>query len=344
MNETEITPRQRKILDILGTRDEAIRTELAAALSTSYPVSKPTLSRDLKHLLASGQIKSTGIGRSTSYLLPATHPLLKPVNLSAYFDLEPDQRTAAKKQFNQQIFSQLPDLFTAPEITELERIYKPFPKNPNFRELERFVIELSWKSSKIEGNTYTLLETEGLIKDAKKASGKSAYEATMILNHKSAFEAILKNPNSFLRLDSSIVLQLHNTLIANLDISTGIRTHPVGISGTVYLPPDNQWLLTEYFSQTLDYLNQVRFPLEIALISSAMIAYLQPFADGNKRTARILTNAILIAHGYYPLSYRSIDENEYKQALILFFETNNLYHLKRLIVDQYRFALSTYFL
>ena len=77
---------------------------------------------------------------------------------------------------------------------------------------------------------------------------------------------------------------------------------------------------------------------------STLLAYIQPFADGNKRTSRMLANAILLAHDCFPLSYRSIDENEYKQAMIVFYETNNIYHIKRLFLDQYRFALKTYFL
>jgi Fic family protein len=342
MNETKNTPRLQKILAILGTKEYASRENLATVLSTVYPVSKPTLARDLKYLLTSGQIQTRGAGRSTSYFIPSTHPLLKQVNLSSYFELDPDQRPNTQKQFNSEIFTQLSNLFTPEESKDLESIYRPIPKNPNIRELERFVIELSWKSSKIEGNTYTLLETESLIKDAKNAPNKSARDATMILNHKSAFETILSNPEGFTSLNSSAVLQLHNKLIFGLGVPTGIRTVRVGISGTAYIPPDNQWLLTEYFDSTLKCINHLSDPLEKALISSAMIAYLQPFADGNKRTARMLTNAILIAHNHYPLSYRSVDENEYKQALILFFETNNLYHLKRLFIEQYRFALTTY--
>src|SRR3989344_744356 len=342
MNETKNTPRLQKILDILGTKDQSTRAELATVLSTVYPVSKPTLARDLKHLLTSGQIQSRGAARSISYFIPSTHPLLKPVDLSGYFELEPDQRPNIQKQFNPKIFTQLSHLFTSKESTELERVYKPFPGNPNIRELERLVIELSWKSSKIEGNTYTLLETESLIKEAINAPHKSASDATMILNHKSAFEAILSHPEGFTSLNPSAVLQLHNKLIFGLGVPTGIRTVRVGISGTAYIPPDNQWQLAEYFGSTLKCINQTAFPLEKALIASAMIAYLQPFADGNKRTARMLTNAILITHNCYPLSYRSVDENEYKQAIILFFETNNLYHIKRLFVEQYHFALTTY--
>src|SRR3989344_4963392 len=336
MNETKNTPRHQRILDILATKTQVTRAELSSLLASIYPISKPTLARDLKYLVSSNQILNQGAGPSTSYKLPSVHLLLKPVNLSGYFELEPDQRPNIQKQFNPEVFTQLHNLFTPEESQELESTYKPFPNNPNLRELERFVIELSWKSSKIEGNTYTLLETESLIKDAKKAPGKSAHDAAMILNHKSAFATILANPKDFLNLSLSSVLQLHNRLISDLSIPSGIRTTRVGISGTAYIPPDNQWQLTEYLNSTLANINQADLPLEKALIASSLIAYLQPFADGNKRTARMLTNAILIAHNYYPLSYRSVDENEYKQALILFFETNNLYHLKRLFIDQYR--------
>ena len=74
-----------------------------------------------------------------------------------------------------------------------------------------------------------------------------------------------------------------------------------------------------------------------------MISYLQPFVDGNKRTARMVSNAILLANGYYPLSYRSVDEVEFKKALILFYEQNNLFHLKRIFLDQLQFAIQQYF-
>ena len=79
------------------------------------------------------------------------------------------------------------------------------------------------------------------------------------------------------------------------------------------------------------------------MLISVLLAYIQPFADGNKHSARMLANAILLAHDYFPLSYRSVNENEYKQAMIIFYETGNIYHFKRLFLDQYRFALKTYF-
>jgi len=90
-------------------------------------------------------------------------------------------------------------------------------------------------------------------------------------------------------------------------------------------------------------LNRVEYPLEKAMFTIAMISYIQPFTDGNKRTARMLANAVLLANNYFALSYRSVDETFYKKALVLFYEQNSLYYLKQIILDQYKFALNTYF-
>ncbi len=132
-------------------------------------------------------------------------------------------------------------------------------------------------------------------------------------------------------------------MINNLSITTGIRKHAVGITGTVYKPLENEWEIEDAFEKMIELVNKVDYPLEKAIDVLALVSYTQPFTDGNKRTSRMVANAILIASDYFPLSYRSIDENEFKQALILFYETNNIYHIKRLFLEQYKFAVKTYF-
>ena len=89
--------------------------------------------------------------------------------------------------------------------------------------------------------------------------------------------------------------------------------------------------------------NKIDFPLTKALLTALMIAYLQPFVDGNKRTSRTLANAILIAHDLYPLSYRDVDIIYYIKAMILFYETNNIYHFKHMFINQYNFSVNNYF-
>ena len=133
-------------------------------------------------------------------------------------------------------------------------------------------------------------------------------------------------------------------MVKDLNINTGIRSQAVGITGTVYRPLDNQWQIKECLEKIILIVNETVYPLEKALIILAMLSYIQPFADGNKRTARMLANAVLLAHDFYPLSYRSVDETFYKKALVLFYEQNSLYYLKKILLDQYKFALETYFL
>jgi Fic family protein len=212
------------------------------------------------------------------------------------------------------------------------------------RELERFTIELSWKSSQIEGNTYSLLETEELIKNRKEAKGHDKSEAIMILNHKSAFDTILEKRDNFKKIDILDIRSIHSELVKGLEIKSGIRESGVGITGTKYLPLDNKWQIEEALNKLVDHTYKINYIPEKALIHLAMIAYLQPFTDGNKRTSRMISNAILLTNGYFPLSYRSVDEVEYKKALILFYEQNNIYHLKRIFLEQQQFAIDNYFL
>ena len=352
MDETiTLKNRQKKILNLLAQSPNLSRTQIGQNLTSSYPASKSTLARDLASLLKKKLITSNGKGPKITYKPISRHPLLSRIGLEQYFDNEADDRLQALTNFNPKVYKHLNNLLLKSEITKLQRKHRSFTQttkslDPTFlkRELERLIIELSWKSSHIEGNTYTLLETETLLKQGIEASGHTRHEAIMILNHKTAFEAIYKHQKSFKKLKKSTILGLHNTLTKNLNITSGVRIRPVRITGTPYRPIDNQHQLSDNLTKIIKTINKTDHPLEKAIIANSMIAYLQPFLDGNKRTSRMLGNAILMAHDYLPLSFRNIDETEYKQALVLFYETNNLFHLKRLILDQYQFALKEYFI
>ncbi len=351
MNETmKLSPRQKAIINVVAQKADVSRKTIAKNLSSVFSVSKATLARDLSVLIKKDLIQTIGSGPNTIYKSIKKHPLLFYVDLEQYFSLEPDVRTSAKTTFENNIFSLLPGVIDTSEQKDLQNIFRSFNKATNKldatilnRELERYVIELSWKSSKIEGNTYTLLETENLIKQGKEAKGKTKQETTMILNHKNAFKTIIEHRENFQTLTTRKLFELHGVLTKDLDITSGIRKQAVGITGTTYTPLAHEWELKESLEKMMRVVNNVNYPLEKALLTSTLLAYIQPFTDGNKRTARMFGNAILLAHDYFPLSYRSIDENEYKQALILFYETNNLSHIKRLFLNQYRFAVKTYF-
>lgn len=350
MNETNLTPRQNLILTLINQSKGISRAEIENKLADKYPASKPTIARDLACLLENGLTQVSGKGKSTVYLPNITNPLLRYINMNQYFALEVDERGSGAKSFDFSLFEHLHNLFSGKEIANILKVNKDFteqthklPEDIYHRELERFIIELSWKSSKIEGNTYSLLDTETLIKQSIKAKGHPKEEAIMILNHKRAFETILDNRQEFKIITLSSITQLHNILVKNLSIATGIRNQTVGITGTTYRPPDNTWQIREALEKTITAINLSPYPLEKALIAILFISYIQPFVDGNKRTGRMLANAILLAADFYPLSYRSVDETTYKQALILFYEQHSIVHFKDIVLSQYRFALDTYF-
>ena len=350
MNETILTPRQKHILNVINQSDGLLREEIQEKVSRLYPVSKPTIIRDLNVLLTKKLVGVKGKARATIYFPKIQNPLLREFDLERYFSDDPDDRIGARKSFDFGVFKNLHNLFLPKEIAVLEKAALSFQEktvklSPDLlkRELERFVIELSWKSSKIEGNTYTLLETESLIKDQKIAAGRSKDEATMILNHKAAFEEILKAKKDFKNIFVSKLNQLHNILVKNLGITSGIRKQAVGITATTYRPPDNEHQIKEAFGRMVHIVNKTKNPFEKALIVHFMIPYIQPYSDGNKRTARMLTNAILLAYDFYPLSYRSVNEEEFKKALILFYEQESICEIKKLLIEQVKFANETYF-
>ncbi len=350
MSETILLPKQRHILNLINQSEGLLREEIQKKIQSSYPSSRATLIRDLNILLKYKLIKLKGRARATKYLSEVLNPLLRRFDVERYFLDDSDNRENTKKAFDFKIFENLHKLFSQEEIKLINKTCHSFQKKTNSlspdilkRELERFVIELSWKSSKIEGNTYSLLETESLIKEQKEAIGKTKEEATMILNHKTAFEEILKNKNDLKILSISKINQLHNVLIKDLNVTTGIRKQAVGITGTTYQPLDNEHQIKEVFEKTILIVNKTENVLEKALIAHFMISYIQPYTDGNKRTARMLTNAILLAYDLYPLSYRSVNEDEFKKALILFYEQGSIYEVKRLFIEQLKFSNETYF-
>ncbi len=336
-------------MNIIASSSGINRELIQEEIKKIYDISKPTLIRDLNILQKQKRIKSIGKGPLTKYHSYSENPLLKDFNLDAYFSIDPDKRMG-KRTFDFEIINYLFNLFTSEEMLFLEKSTKSYSIATSCldetvlkRELERFTIELSWKSSNIEGNTYTLLETESLIKERKEAKGKTREEAIMILNHKSAFEEILKRSKDFTTISLSIITQLHNVLVKDLHVTTGIRKQAVGITGTTYVPLDNEHQIREVFEKIISIINKTKNIFEKAFIAHIVIAYIQPFADGNKRTARMITNAILLSHDLYPLSYRSVDVDVFKKALILFYEQGSICEMKRLFIEQVIFANETYF-
>lgn len=220
---------------------------------------------------------------------------------------------------------------------------KEMTRNEYNKEMERLGIDLSWKSSQIEGNTYSLLETEHLLRESQAADGKTREEAVMLLNHKHALRFILDNPDYLQELTVSHIEDIHSLLTDDLSVDKGIRHRRVGITGTRYRPLDNEFQIREAMHDMCSIVNAKDDVFEKALITLLLLSYIQAFSDGNKRTARITSNALLIANGYCPLSFRSVDSIDYKKAMLIFYEQNNLYAFKKIFIDQFEFAVKEYF-
>ena len=165
----------------------------------------------------------------------------------------------------------------------------------------------------------------------------------MILNHKKAIDYIWNYPPKPTKLTLEYIIHIHEILTDGLNISPGIRHQPVGISGSMYLPLSNPATISLALEQTITIINQTKNPVEQTLIAVAIFSYIQPFMDGNKRTARLLGNALMLSNDLIPISYRTVDEKFYRDVLLLFYEQNSLVAFKNLLLEQLIFSHSHYF-
>lgn len=311
-----------------------------------------TVKRTINVLLEKNLVASTGRGKSTRYALSKAFDILVPIDIETYFEKEIDEREI-KEAFNFDLIKETLKnvlIFTEEEIEKLSTLQNQFSDNiaklsvTEFnKEFERLAIDLSWKSSQIEGNTYSLLETERLLKEKETAAGKTKDEAVMLLNHKEALDFILTNPDYISPLAVSRIEDIHSLLIDGLGIDRNIRNRRVGISGTNYKPLDNEFQIKEALEDLCLLINSRESILDKSFLALVLLSYIQPFSDGNKRTARIISNAILINNKYCPISFRTVDSIDYKKAMLVFYEQNNISAFKKIFIEQFEFAVKTYF-
>ena len=339
-----------EILQFLHYHPLANRTEIMAGLMETP--SGSTVKRLLSAAVKEGNIETVGRGPSTKYRLTPQAHVTMPLDLATYFDKDIDERVV-QESFNFDLIREvLPkvEIFTKEELSVLFAAQKEFEKNTEgmtdleyHKEMERLGVDLSWKSSQIEGNTYSLLETERLLKDKQTASGKTKEEAIMLLNHKDALDFVLDVPDYLKELSVHRIEDIHSILTKELGVDRNIRHRRVGITGTNYRPLDNEFQIREALEDTCTLVNGKDNVFEKALLTLVLLSYIQAFVDGNKRTARITSNAILIANGYCPVSFRTVDSIDYKKAMLMFYEQNNIAAFKKIFIEQFLFAVKTYF-
>lgn len=353
LNDTKVTkkhPKEEQIIAFIWKHGQAQSSDIHKNLAeTGEEVPLITVKRVLSRLEKEGKLSVSGAGRSTAYLLTEYGKLISDVDAAEYCAMEPDVRYGAK-DYNFKLFDALNfDPFSEKEKNILDSasdVYNDRIKNISDglhkKELERFVIELSWKSSRIEGNTYTLLDTEKLILRGIEAPGHSKDEASMILNHKEAFDFIHRNKEKFVSLTRSNIEDVHKIIVRDLNIARNIRSKPVGITGSRYSPLDNEYQIAEAIEKLSLAVSRMPNGYSKSFIALLGLSYIQPFEDGNKRTARLMANALLLAHKLAPLSYRNVDENSFREAMLVFYELNSMVPFKKIFIEQYDFAARNY--
>ena len=339
-----------QIFELFWSHDSLSKVEIMAALSKV--VSEASVKRALQQLVKEEKLLVTGAGRATRYRLSPRARLLSTINMDTYYRRDIDERSIISHFNFELLTSVLPCaiLFNDEERRHLQALQDQFRSNisqlsdaARHKEMTRLGIDLSWKSSQIEGNTYTLLETERLLLEQRTAEGKTRDEATMLLNHKAALDFLVKEPDYLQKLSVAHIEDIHSILVRNLQVDRNIRQRRVGITGTNYRPLDNEFQIREALEATCHLVNATSCIFSKALLALVLLSYIQAFMDGNKRVARLTSNAILIAHGYCPLSFRSVESIDYKKAMLIFYEQNNISPFKKIFMEQFEFAVKSYF-
>ena len=304
----------------------------AAKIAEQMPaVNIRSIQRALVRLDNEGLVKRHGI-TNPKYALEYEQILKQPIQLAL---LENMQRPDSSFNFGMLEWllkrsSQNVATMLSPRKAMLDQS-RPITK----RELEHWTVELSWKSSALEGNTYTLLDTKLLLVSGMKAKDKTSFETQMILNHQQAIAFIIENPELFTdRIAFAAVEEIHKHISYNLGIETGIRKRPVKISASHYEPIANPSKLRECGDSALLIISREQDPFIKALLAFSLLPYLQLFEDGNKRIGRMLANAVLIHSIGRGISLKNVDAKQLALAYLSFYEFNSLNALSKILQDE----------
>jgi len=351
--------------------DGAAAQEIASALTQDLPLR--TLQYRLKHLVNAGRLVKEGDGRWSRYRLPSTADREAPAARApeeepaaeSVIPLSEDgaaiqeylRQPAAKRKpagYNRDFLdSYQPNVsayLSAAERAHLADVGKP-PMGPQpagtyaRQILNRLLIDLSWNSSRLEGNTYSLLDTRRLIEFGEEAEGGERLEAQMILNHKDAIEFLVGEAGG-IGFSRYTILNLHAMLANNLlpdETAAGrLRRIPVGIEKSTFHPLEVPQLIEECFDQILEMTAAIDDPFEQAFFLMVQLPYLQPFDDVNKRVSRIAANMPLIKANLAPLSFIDVPRDTYTEAVLGIYELNDIALLKDVFIWAYERSAARY--
>ena len=343
-----------------GWRIGEIEKQLA---DQSLRLNRRTLQRRLAQLEKAGRIRIAGVGRATRYLPLAAS--IKSTEADSGISLSLDaketvnlvtrpiparQPVGYQREFidgyqpNSTWY--LSETIRRHLMDKGRRIGVDYTAGTYIRQiLDRLLIDLSWASSRLEGNTYSLLETERLIAQGEAAPGKTPFETQMILNHKAAIEFLVDSANEA-GFNRGTILNLHallsDNLLGNPMASGRLRTIPVGIGRSVYEPLAVPQLIDEIFGQVLDTATAISDPFEQAFFIIVHLPYLQPFEDVNKRVSRLAANIPFIVHNLCPLSFMDVPEDLYTNGLLGIYELNHIALMRDVFIWTYERSCARY--
>lgn len=336
---------------------EALRSLNAPASSSQLAArtgaSLAQVKRRLGALVAAGVVARAGQARSTRYALVRTLP---PTDTVASVSLSLRERlnqplamrepVTYRREFLEGYVPNETRLLPEPlalELAHAARMAGQQPAGTYARQvLEPLLIDLSWSSSRLEGNRYSLLATEELF---RRGTTPGDADAVMLLNHKRAIEFLVDAVPEY-GLTSALLRNLHalllQDLLADADSLGTIRRKVVQISDTVYVPTQVPLLLEEMFDLMLDKARRIKNPVEAAFFLWVHLAYLQPFEDGNKRTSRLAANVPLMLYNCAPLSFNEVEPLDYAQAMVGVYEFQDVSLAVELFAATYRRSLKKY--
>lgn len=346
-NEARLKP----LLEVIRNHPDGISLPaLKAALEDSVGLSEGALKYRLKVLVQSGRVTMQGTRRWAKYL-PVDSGAIEIFSSKNSRELvrRMSQPTSARKpaSYNSRLIESYEvntsRYLTVDECRKLADVGTDFsdeqPAGTYARRImDRLLIDLSWNSSRLEGNTYSLLDTRRLITFDEEAEGAAAIDAQMIRNHKDAIEFLVENAFD-IGFTRHTLLNLHALLANNLlpdPMSAGrLRMIPVGISGSTYLPLDDPHRIEAYFELTLRKITNIENPFEQAFMALLFLPYLQPFDDVNKRVSRMAANIPFIKKNLIPISFIEVPEDAYSKALLGFYECGDASMMKDLFIWAY---------
>jgi Fic/DOC family len=322
-----ISNRQQQIINTISCQSLGSSEVLSRLVDVGFDVSEDTLVRELKDLVESGLVVSRGSGPARLHALTALGLIQvqrTDGDINKYFNDDSRPPKEYVTEAADSLVRYLNSLRLDPEIELISQKYTKFMGSLDASTLTRWrqkwLIEFAWKSSSIEGNTYSELETETLLLDKVLATGKTEQEAYMITNHQKAYDVIRRDVGEYGELTKDQIISLHTALVENLDVTLGLRNSPVRISGSRYIPLSGSEVISSELDSIILSVNSVKEPFLKSVACLLLLSYLQTFSDGNKRTARLVANAVLEHAECPPLIFGGINPTDYRRACILFYE------------------------